>query len=174
VSALVFSDPASRAVAEDALREAGLWSLRAWQWRLGVRADADAYAYANADANADAYAYAYAYADAYAVTTLKEDDMKDGLYAAQLWSGNVMVLRVGWFRRDAGDDYDVWWTTPYRGETTTRLATVWAEGPKKAAPRWTWSPVLASTASRLHFVPLARLDPKLWEGVCPKPGDFDR
>ena len=198
---LVFSDPSSRAVAEDALRESGRWSLRAWQWRLGFRAhadahahaDADAYAYADADANAhaDAHAHADADADAYAdadadananadahadadASTLKENDMRDGLYAVQLWSGSLMVLRVGWFRREAGDDYDVWWTTPYRDGYQVRPGTVWAEGPKKSAKGWTWSPVLESSVSRLHFVPLAKLDPALWESVCPRPKGWDR
>ena len=100
--------------------------------------------------------------------------MRDGLYAVQLWSGNLMVLRVGWFRREAGDDFDVWWTTPYRDGYQVRPGTVWAEGPKKSAKNWEWSPVLESSVSRLHFVPLAKLDPKLWESVCPKPEGFDR
>lgn len=93
--------------------------------------------------------------------------MRSGLYAVTVSQGNLTVLRVGWFRRDSTDpdEYDVRWVTPYRGETRTRLAEVWAAGPKKA-PNWEWSPVVESVAHRFHFHPLARLDPKLWVKVC--------
>ena len=141
-------------------------------------ADADAYANANADADANANAYANADADAYAdanayananaKTTAKEKDMRDGLFAVQLWSGNLMVLRVGWFQRLDGDDYAVSWSTPYRGEYSTRLGDVWSVGPK-AAPNWTWGPPLDCDVTRLQVVPLARLDPAKWEKICPQP-----
>ena len=92
--------------------------------------------------------------------------MRSGLYAVTLTQGSLTVLRVGWFRRDASDpdEYDVQWVTPYRGEVQTRLAEVWQGGPKKA-PDWEWSPPVPSVAHRLHFHPLARLDPQLWEPV---------
>lgn len=113
---------------------------------------------------ADAYAYADAYADPPSSRSLT---MRSGLYAVTVIQGNLTVLRVGWFRRDSSDpdEYDVRWVTPYRGETRTRLAEVWAAGPKKA-PNWEWSPVVESVAHRFHFHPLARLDPKLWSKVC--------
>ena len=141
-------------------------------------ADANAYAdaYANADANADANAYADAYADANAyaayASNLKEQNMRNGIYAVTLWQGDRTVLRVGWFQRGAADDWRVWWTTPFRGEYQTRPSDVWAEGPGRA-PNWTWGPVLESDASRFHFVPLARLDAAKWEKVCPRPAEYE-
>ena len=180
----MLSNPQWRAVREDELREAGRWSLGAWRWAMGLRmsadanadadayANADAYADAYADANADANADAYADADKRSTTRIREDDMKSGLYAVQLWSANVVVLRVGWFRHEAGDDWECHWTTPYRGEYQTKLSDVWAEGPS-AARQWTWGPVLESTASRFHFIPLAKLDPEKWAKVCPRPKGWD-
>jgi hypothetical protein len=133
-----------------------------------ANANANAYANANADADADAYADA----DKQPEAKLSEDTMKNGLYAVQLHSGNLVVLRVGWFKRESGDDWEVAWTTPYRGEYQTKLSDVWANGPK-VGKSWTWGPVLESAASRFHFVPLARLDPKQWTDVCPKPKGWD-
>ena len=148
-------------------------------------ADADAnaysyvYTYANADADAyaddsDAYALVYADADAYA-DALADDyqrsiTMQSGLYAVSLSQSGRTVLRVGWFRRDTSDpdEYETVWVTPYRGEYTTRLGDVWAAGPK-AAPNWTWGKPVPSVAHRIHFHPLARLDPEAWAAVCPKP-----
>ena len=101
--------------------------------------------------------------------------MQSGLYAVSLsQGGSVAVLRVGWFRRDMRDpdEYEVAWTTPYRGEYQTRLAAVWEGGPKKA-PKWDWSPVVQSVAHRFHFVPLARLAPELWSSVCPRPKGWE-
>lgn len=96
--------------------------------------------------------------------------MKDGIYAVTLTQSGRTVLRVGWFRRDASepDEYEVTWCTPYRGEYQTQLADVWANGPK-AAPAWKWGKSVPSVAHRIHFQPLARLDPKQWEKVCPRP-----
>lgn len=131
-------------------------------------ADANAAAYADAAADADAYAYADADADA----SIMELEMRNGLYAVKVWSGNLMVVRVGWFQHEAGDDFDVWWTVPYRGEYQTRLSDVWVKGPKHAK-QWTWGPVHPAVANRLHTVVLAKLDPKLWESVCPRPKEMD-
>lgn len=155
------TSPYARAVAEDAAREAGKYDAWRGRWLFGMRADA--YASANANANADANAYADADAE-----IAKEETLRNGLFAVQLWSGNLMVLRVGWFQRLEGDDYRVSWSTPYRGEYATRLSTVWSEGPK-AAPNWTWSPPLECDVTRLQVVPLARLDPAKWAEICPCP-----
>jgi hypothetical protein len=160
-------------------------------YAANANADAYAYVFANADAyvDVDAYAtaaYAYADADAFAAdadadasdaayatayTPIKELEMRNGLYAAKVWSGNLMVLRVGWFRHEVGDDFDVWWTVPYRGEYQTRLSDVWVKGPNHAES-WTWGPVHPAVANRLHTVVLAKLDPKLWAGVCPRPKEM--
>ena len=148
---MIWTNPHHREVDGD--RREGFGLARRTLWLARISADADAYAYADADADADA-------------SNPRSPNMRSGLYAVSLTQGNLTVLRVGWFRRDASDpdEYDVEWCTPYRGETLTRLAEVWAEGPKKA-PRWTWSPRVPSVAHRFHFHPLARLDPKLWKSV---------
>ena len=101
--------------------------------------------------------------------------MRDGLYAVTLSQQSQVVIRVGWFRRDPQDpdEYEVAWCTPYRGEYTTKLSDVWAKGPT-AAPKWTWGPPLESVAHRFHFHPLARLDPKKWATICPRPKAWDR
>ena len=100
--------------------------------------------------------------------------MRNGLYAVTLTQSGRTVLRVGWFRRDASDpdEYEVTWCTPYRGESTTQLGDVWSKGPK-AAPAWKWGAVCLSVAHRIHFQPLARLDPKHWEDICPKPKGWE-
>jgi len=59
-----------------------------------------------------------------------------GLAQRPLW-----LLRVGWFRRDPldpsdPDEYEVVWSSVYRGEYQTRLGEVWAKGPT-AAKNWT-------------------------------------
>lgn len=97
--------------------------------------------------------------------------MKNGLYAVTLWQGsNVAVIRVGWFARDDGDEWHVWWVTPYRKDYS-RLAEVWLKGPT-SVKGWEWSPVVESYVSRLHFAPLAKLDPAVWVSVCPQPKEW--
>lgn len=102
--------------------------------------------------------------------------MKDGLYAVSVSQFGRVVLRVGWFRRDHSDpdEYECVWVTPYRGEYQTKLTEVWVNGPKHGgAKSWTWSPPVASVAHRIHFQPLALLDPKLWGELCPRPDGWE-
>jgi hypothetical protein len=100
--------------------------------------------------------------------------MRDGLYAVSLAQSGRTVLRVGWFRRDPSDpdEYETVWSTVYRGEYQTKLGEVWAAGPK-AAKSWTWGTPIPSVAHRVHFQPLAKLDPVLWAEVCPRPKGWE-
>jgi hypothetical protein len=172
---VAWTDAAHREVEGDRREMLGFSRVPLWvkQTRASASAyaDADASAYASADADADASADADAYADA-SQQNERTPAMRSGLYAVSLVQGNLTVLRVGWFRRDAADpdEYEVLWATPYRGETRTRLAEVWAKGPS-AAPNWSWSPMVPSVAHRFHFHPLARLDPALWQSVAGKRPD---
>ena len=87
-----------------------------------------------------------------------------------------MVLRVGWFRpRGADGTHEASWVTVYRPSAATRLADIWRGGPKKAsAAKFEFSePLPVDDVQRLHIVPLAKLDAKLWESVVPRPKDWE-
>lgn len=99
--------------------------------------------------------------------------VQTGLYVVTLTQGGGWtVLRVGWFRRDPQDpdEYEVRWCTIYRPDRRAQLAPIWLGGPKEAPREWEFSAPVPSVAHRLHFQPLAKLDPALWASVCgPRP-----
>ena len=147
-------DAASLSVLGDSREERGL--SRSPLWLVEARADADAFAGADAQPRA------------------RKPQMRNGLYAVTLTQSGRTVLRVGWFRRDPDDpdEYETVWSTIYRGEYQTRLGEVWAKGPEHAN-QWTWGTPIPSVAHRIHVQPLARLDPVLWEKICPRPKGWE-
>lgn len=146
-------------------------------------ADSVSYAYANIYADARTYGYASIYAEvgdeddddeqgfvSFSITEDKGDHMKSGLYIWAGPSGGVVVLRIGWIRRIAGDEYEaLHMVTPLRGgDYKTMLADVAIDGPPA---KWTFTRCLLrpSPLNRYHILCPVSLDPGQWAAVCPQP-----
>lgn len=149
-----------------------------------ANADADADARADADANADADAHSYDDADADGYADDDDDEnfisafsggehVRNGLFVWAQPSGGMAVLRIGWLRRVAGDEYEALsMVTPKRaGDYQTMLADLAIDGPPKA---WTFTRPIpgACPVNRFAIQGPVPLNPSQWSKISPRPKDW--
>ena len=96
--------------------------------------------------------------------------MRNGLFFWAQPSAGVVVLRLGWIRRVAGDEYEaLHMVTPMRGgDYQTMFDALAIDGPPK---KWTFTRPLprSSPLNRFHILGPVSLDPAQWEKICPRP-----
>lgn len=100
--------------------------------------------------------------------------MRDELLFWAQPNGSTVVLRLGWVRHIAGDEYEaLHMVTPLRnGDYTTLFADLAIDGPPKG---WKFSRPMPrpSPLNRFHIYGPISLDPAQWAKVCPKPKGWD-